>query len=306
MSQTGSDRVIIFRSADAERCRQRTLALSAVGIAFDVRQESGEFVVDVADADEERGRAELDAYDLENAETVRPRPVVFQGGSGVPAVVGFIVALVLIALAAQRELFGCDWFQAGKASAGQIQLGQWWRTVTALTLHADWAHLMTNLVVGGVVCLLTGQLLGPGLAVLSILLSGAAGNLLNALTRNPEHTSVGASTAVFAGVGLVAAQTWWGRYRHTSAMERWVPLIGGLLLLSFLGTGGERTDVAAHGWGFFCGAITGALLGTHVQAVIRRGRIQLVCGAVAMFILAASWWMALTRIAACQGAAQPH
>ena len=296
MDQVGSDQVIVYRSTDAEPCRQRTLVLSAAGIACELRREGTEFAVAVAAVDEERGRAEISAYALENPETVPSRTTgESRAGSGWSGAVGFTLVLVLITFLAQRRFLGCDWFQTGKTIAGRIQHGQWWRTVTALTLHADGAHLIANLVVGGVVCVLASQLLGTGMALLSILLAGAAGNLLNAMIRNPEHTSIGASTAVFAGLGLLAAQAWRQSRLRTSKMERWGPVVGGLLLLSFLGTGGERTDVAAHGCGFLCGALAGGSLGARVHDVAPRRGIQGVCGLVALLMIAAAWWIALAQ-----------
>lgn len=42
-----------------------------------------------------------------------------------------------------------DWTAFGSADAGMIIDGQWWRLVTALTLHGDSLHLLSNLVIGG-------------------------------------------------------------------------------------------------------------------------------------------------------------
>jgi len=50
--------------------------------------------------------------------------------------------------------------------------------VTALTLHVDSGHLITNLGFGMLFGYLAGQLLGPGIAWASILAAGALGNFL--------------------------------------------------------------------------------------------------------------------------------
>ena len=39
--------------------------------------------------------------------------------------------------ASRREAFSQDWWSAGAAQAGLIADGEWWRTLTALGLHAD-------------------------------------------------------------------------------------------------------------------------------------------------------------------------
>ena len=82
--------------------------------------------------------------------------------------------------------------------AGLIRAGEWWRTFTALGLHADPLHLAGNLIYGLIFGFLAGQLLGWGLAWSGLLLAGALGNLLNAFLQAPTHSSIGASTAVFA------------------------------------------------------------------------------------------------------------
>jgi len=96
------------------------------------------------------------------------------------------------------------WFERGSADAERILLGELWRTVTALTLHADIAHAFANALVGalfiGAVC----SVLGAGVGCAFVLLSGAAGNLANALFHSSHHISVGASTAVFGAVGLLS------------------------------------------------------------------------------------------------------
>ena len=170
-----------------------------------------------------------------------------------------------------------------------------WRTVTALTLHADARHLAANIVFGGLVGLFAGQLLGSGLAWFSILIAGAAGNLLNALIRNPGHTSVGASTAVFAALGIVAAYVWKRRrHLHASKLVRWAPLVGAVVLLSYLGTGGVRTDVAAHVAGFLAGVVLGAVygkLGSRMESVAGSQRLL---GGTALAVLALAWALAFT------------
>ena len=100
--------------------------------------------------------------------------------------------------AQRRGLWSLDWLGAGAAQAGLIQAGQWWRTITALTLHVDHGHLLGNLLAGVVIGTVTAQLLGQGLAWLAILLAGSIGNvlltvlinLLNELTGGLRHTVI--------------------------------------------------------------------------------------------------------------------
>ncbi len=116
----------------------------------------------------------------------------------------------------------------------------------------------------------TAQLLGQGLAWLAILLAGALGNALAALLRAPDHTAIGASTAVFAALGIVSAYTRQRRWleRHLG-LRRLAPLGAGVLLLAYLGFGGERTDVGAHVMGFAVGLAVGWALARWFDRVPR-------------------------------------
>ncbi len=207
---------------------------------------------------------------------------------------GYAAVLVLVAVLRRQEVFDFDWFSAGKTHAGLIRHGQWWRAVTALTLHADLAHLFGNIIIGGLIGLFAGQLLGSGLAWFSILIAGTAGNLLNAWIRQPDHTSVGASTAVFAALGILAAYAWRRRLRRQApGLARWAPLVGGAVLLSLLGTGGVRTDVAAHVTGFLSGLLLGTLYGSLGDRVVLSMGRQVLLGILALAVLALAWSLAL-------------
>jgi len=151
-----------------------------------------------------------------------------------------------------------DWIALGNAQAGEILNGQWWRLVTALTLHADWAHLSSNLAIGGIFVYFLCRELGSGLAWSLLLSAGALGNLVNACVQSPAHSSVGASTAVFGAVGILAALSL-VRYRH-QLQRRWpLPVAAALALLALLGTEGKNTDLGAHLFGFVYGNFLGLI-----------------------------------------------
>ena len=294
MGYDGNEWVIIYRSRSEADCREHALVLHAAGTAYEVGGEANEFTIAVATTDAARSRTELDAYAIENRDWRNDRPAARQRDNGWSGVLGFIAVLSLMSVLEQQHAFGVDWFAAGKTHAGLIRDGEWWRTVTALTLHADLGHVLSNLVIGGLVGLFAGQSLGSGLAWCSILIAGALGNFLNAWVQPPDHTSVGASTAVFAALGLLAAHAWWQRRTlRTSRLERWAPLVGGVLLLSFLGTGGGRTDVAAHVFGFLCAVPIGALCVKLGDGAVSTPRVQFLLGLIALTILAVAWAFAL-------------
>lgn len=151
-----------------------------------------------------------------------------------------------------------DWIDLGSAHAARILDGQWWRLVTALTLHADWLHLVSNLGIGGIFILLLCRELGSGLAWFLLLAAGTLGNLANAFFQLSSHQSVGASTAVFGAVGIFAAISM-VRYPPVRQRRWLLPAAASLALLALLGTEGKNTDLGAHLFGFIFGLGVGTL-----------------------------------------------
>lgn len=160
------------------------------------------------------------------------------------------------------------WLLCGGLHVHRVRaLGEWWRTATALTLHADSRHLFSNLLFGAPFLILLARRLGLGLALGLTLLAGILGDTLNVLFRPPEHSSVGFSTALFGMTGLLCADT---VIRDNGAQgfkhRALPPLAAGLALLAMLGTEGERTDYAAH----IFGLLSGFGLGLAVSSLLKR------------------------------------
>ena len=185
------------------------------------------------------------------------------------------------------------WFERGSADAERILVGEIWRTVTALTLHADAGHLLANALFGalflGAVC----SALGAGVGCALVLLSGAGGNLLNALLQGSHHVSVGASTAVFASVGLLSGlSVARRRQRRWPGRPWWVPIGAGLALLAMLGTTGDRVDLWAHLFGLLVGGVLGVPVG-FALARPPTAVVQWLFGSAALMVLVYCWGLAL-------------
>ncbi|CAD72584.1 similar to membrane protein [Rhodopirellula baltica SH 1] len=255
-------------------------------------QKSGDWCLVVPDDQVNAAFAELQSYRndrlAETEQTLPPKAAVF--GGAIAGVVYYAIFIVSVAVLADTSAYGIDWKSVGQMNAGDVLGGQWWRTITALTLHADAGHLLSNLVFGGVFGVLAGRLLGGGLAWLAIVMAGALGNLMNALIRDAAHTSIGASTAVFAALGILVAHAMHPRYKtSTKALVRWSPLIGGVLLLSFMGLEGERTDVLAHVTGFLAGTLFGWIGCRLPEAWLANGSFQIVAGLITGAIVIGAW-----------------
>ena len=186
-----------------------------------------------------------------------------------------------------------DWLTLGNAHAERILAGQWWRTVTALTLHSGWLHLLGNLTLGGIFIVRLCRDLGAGLAWSLMLAGGMLGNLANACLQQPDHRAVGASTAVFAAVGLLATLNLvtYRRQLH----RRWpLPVAAALGLLALLGSEGERTDLGAHLFGFLFGILLGLIAGVLLRKFGRPGQgINFLLALASIILVLGAWWAAL-------------
>jgi rhomboid protease GluP len=185
------------------------------------------------------------------------------------------------------------WDLLGNADSGKILSGQWWRLVTALTVHADWLHLFSNLAIGGFFVLLLCREIGSGLAWSLLLASGILGNLANAWVHGPDHRSIGSSTLVFGALGILAAINS-VRYRR-NRQRRWaLPAAAALALLADLGTEGKNTDLGAHLFGFVFGILLGMAAEQLAARYGRPGRrTGLLLSVLSAVVVAAAWWSAL-------------
>jgi len=284
---------VVFESPNRRSCADRALVLSAAHIPHQL-VDDGPACAIVVPAEYSAAAAEqIRLYDEENP-PVRPRPVRrIEYHDALPGIFGYVVILCLVTGLAGYSVFGQDWLAAGRIDGELIREGEWWRTITALTLHSGLRHLLGNLVFGVFFGIFAGRLLGSGIAWLVIVVAAAAGGAANTLLLDSAHRSIGASTAVFASLGLIAGYVWRGKLM---AQDRWStrygPIVGGLALLMFTGTGDENTDVGAHLLGFAAGFAAGMLL-TFVRKLPTGVRPQLVAGAVAVLLVVVSWIVAL-------------
>ncbi len=289
------------------------LVLEARGIDSGLATASGQLVLLVRVEDAARARAELDKYVRENQFAAQreetPQPILWS----VTSALAFCVTLVACDLVSRRGSFGLDWRHAGMADAALIQAGAWWRSVTALCLHADGLHLAGNLVFGVAFGVMLAQSLGFGLAWLAFVVTGGIGNWLNALWQSPAHSSIGASTAVFGILGVQVAHDWVRRRQlHYNLFRRWAPIAIGAALLAWLGGDGRqidtdffpqtlhsvdaalpRIDVGAHVLGFVVGIVLGGLVGWSKPRVTLTVRMQATLAGAAVGFVALAWFLAL-------------
>jgi membrane associated rhomboid family serine protease len=282
--------VVVATTADERRCTELALVLTARGFEHRTLPTPSGWQLAVP-AEVARGAVtELAAYRDENARATGALRLP-EIGRGLPGAAVYGLLLCTAFVCVRGNAFGLDWYGAGRLVAGRVVAGEWWRTVTALTVHLDLDHLGGNVAFGAFFGYFASRYLGAGVAWLAILGAGTLGNLLNALAQSAQHRSIGASTAVFAALGLLTAYTWRrGFLAQTPWRARIAPIIAGLGLLAFTGTGGENTDLFAHLTGFVSGFGCGLLLARYASVDITRlPKTQRTCGAAALLLLTAAW-----------------
>jgi rhomboid protease GluP len=289
--------VTVFRSAQRRECNERLLVLTAVGVeAMVATAPGGGFELQVAPGDAAYAARHLLQYDAENRPLppLPPPPPVYPH-AWVGCVV-YVVVLVGVAWVLSNGLVRLDAFELGELDAVRVQAGEWWRAWTALTLHLDGPHLAANLGAGTWFGYLAARQMGGGTAWFITVTGAALANLLEGLLGPPGHRAVGASTAVFSALGAMSAYSWRERFALPQRWaRRWGPLIAGVILLGWTGTGGEGTDVdvVAHLGGFAVGALLGATAALPRCQRILQQLPQSLLGAAAIASVAIAWVCAL-------------
>jgi rhomboid protease GluP len=289
---------VVFRGSKG-LCREYSLVLEARGIDHEVRETGiavpgGSWVLTVPPPLVHRAYDEITRYSAERT-IPRSRPIPTEPFPGAAfGAIGYTVVLLLTAYCAGIGLFGADWLSLGALDADLVR--EWWRALTALTLHLDQQHLLGNLLFGVVAGIAAGRLLGPGVAWASILGAAALANYAEAFIAPVTHRAVGASTAVFAALGLLAGLAW--RQRLTLRERRWYrwsPLVAGICLLTLLGAGDAHVDVLGHALGFLFGVGVGWLYARAGMPRNRSTRLQIATGAVAALLVCTAWIFALAH-----------
>jgi membrane associated rhomboid family serine protease len=288
----GDSLTIVRVTREPALAHEWELVLLAQGLAPAIRRTEDGVVLSVPPEESDAALAALAAYETETARKAEPRDRPKESFN-LPA--GAALGFLLLSFFALTEHWNWSvrWLDRGSAHAGRILEGEMWRAVTALTLHGDAAHALSNALALAIFFGAAAGQVGVGLAAALILLAGAAGNLANSLLQGSPHNSVGASTAVFGALGILGSLAVMRHRREVRDKRRaWVIVGAALALLGMLGAGQGRVDVLAHLLGFLAGGVVGLVV---ALAVVRSPglAVQWICGAAAFAVIVCSWLLAL-------------
>ena len=267
------------------------LALASQGIEAIIDRSDAGWGLIVEPRDFEKAQAVLRQYRIENRGWNWRHPIVgsdlaFHWGS-----LGWVAAICAV-------FYWSTIMEPAARSAGILDSrravsGEWWRLFTAVSLHQNAAHLMSNAATGFVFLGLAMARYGAGVALLAAFLAGAAGNAADLAIYSEPHQSLGASGMVTAALGLITSQTfaYWRKYR-TGHRFLFQATAAGALILLLIGFDPDA-DVVAHVGGFVVGAAFGFALSHARPATLQHGWINLasIAGIAALFF--ATWLLAI-------------
>ncbi len=249
------------QSYNATKIKEYILLFNAKKIEFIVEKDEniiGNSFILVKISDLEPTLAEIEKYHLKNNNRIKKNKIKLYKIDPSYFILGAILFLGLF-LIQEYSMEIYKWKELGKIHVFNIRSGEWHRVVTALTLHKDLAHLLSNLIFGTIFIYLLSLLIGPGAAVFLTLFSGIYGNMINTGFQSYNFMSLGASTAVFGAIGILGGLQIRGVFL-SEIYKPWVPPFSAFCFLVILGTGGTNVDIFGHFFGFGIGFLLGIIL----------------------------------------------
>ncbi len=237
-----------------KQIRDESLVLLSQGISHRLEHSpDGPFQIFVELDDQKRARFQIRLYHRENP----PREV----NAPLPLKASFQPIWVLLVPAAVTLVQFSGIIPGiegeGLSDATKVMNGQWWRCITALTLHGDSRHLGGNLLTGYLVLSMMSYRISLAKVVPFLAVSSALANFCVAATVQTDFRSLGFSTFVFAAIGALSVMEFRLMPKESHGLlRRFAPLCGAASLATFVGLG-EHADILAHLYGFIAGLLCG-------------------------------------------------
>jgi membrane associated rhomboid family serine protease len=267
-----------------------SLVLISQGIESVVLQrlEDGAWVVEVAASEWRRAAESIAAYERENA-TVWRHELKWTGLLFDARAVIWFVALALFHFFVVDSRI--DFKAAGMVDRTAVLHGEWWRLFTAVTLHADVAHLIANVTTGIVFLGLAMGCFGAGAALLLSFVGGVLGNVATLALHDGPFRSLGASGMVMAALGLLTAHSLMFSRHERRALWIGRGVIASCLLVVLLGLS-PKSDVVAHLGGFVAGAALG-IIALRYRSGFGRRWFNVAAVMICAMLVVLTWALAL-------------
>lgn len=285
---------VVGRYSQFREANEHALVILSMKLPYWMFVEDGIYYLCAEQEELEAIHSQLSKYKKESRfwppKTV-PLPPVKKSSNRV--LFGYCLALIFIFLTQVKHP---DFLETrGAMHSTAFFSGDYWRAITALTLHGDLAHLSSNLLALFCFGWVVNRTFGTGPGWLLILLSGLTGNTITAWVHEATHHSLGASTAIFGALGMLIGHAVITRFSpnlNSGFKYRIIPLLAGFAFLGIWGAGDARTDVLAHVFGFLAGIVFGAIgtlvLQKHTPSETANQILLLISPAIILL----AWWAA--------------
>ena len=249
------------------------------------------FWLEVAESDAAKAREVIDLFQSENRRwrwqrRIPTTPLIFHWGSLV-----WVAIILVLHVITSRDLALYD---AGIMNGASVRLGEWWRPITAVTLHADTAHLTANAMSGFLFLGIAMGYWGAGIGLLAALLAGVAGNFAGWAVYKETARIVGASGMIMGAIGLLAVAPMPGGSLRKLPLQMFLRGLTPALFLFVLMGFGPGTDWIGHTAGFVAGMLFGLILNPLRRRAALRAKLSQPAMIVAVTLFAAAW-IALVR-----------
>jgi membrane associated rhomboid family serine protease len=253
---------------------EHSVVLVATGNACWIVSEGERHRLLVEPAAESHAREQLARYDRESVGWPPP-PITDRAALPSPDVLTPLVWSLAVLAIYRMQAGHPSWVRDGTLDPGAIfGRGEWWRIGTALFLHGNAEHVISNALSGVLVFTAVISTIGRLRGWLLVATASLLGNLaIAALNIARDYRSLGASTAIFAALGLLTGRAVRVVIAHGKHPHRWralfVPAAAGLTVLALYGAGTGNVDVPAHASGFVTGAVMGFFAGLRPPVAAR-------------------------------------
>ena len=144
-----ADTLVKIATGSKEELENLSLLFASLAINHALERSSGSLLV--AAKDLERALYQWRLYAEENANWPTERPEPAPSHATTPPTLLLMAFLALFYAHTGPWQANNPWFSLGAVNSQAIvDQHEWWRLITALTLHADFSHLIGNILVGGI------------------------------------------------------------------------------------------------------------------------------------------------------------
>lgn len=286
-------RIILATSSQKPEIMDLSLVLASQWIKHWIEFDGKDFSLSLEETEVIRAQELIDLYRFENRDSQEAAITGNKLDLFITPLI-FLCIPVIAYFAIESKPWANWWHSLGNANARAILAGEWWRSLTATTLHADEQHFLSNLVSGYFIINLLNHRLGIGTLMVLASLGGAMANFLVAATSPSNHTSIGFSSVVFCALGLLAAvETLYLPRQGEKNLRRLTPLISAFFIAVMVGLG-ENADIKAHFYGFGIGVGFGFLT-RYLPKLANRPAWQAGQVILTFALYAMAWAMAVFR-----------